>query len=106
MMRNWFAVIGFVVVAMVVGVCVACSDDEDDESGWGVVGLATVVADAPMSSEPPPGEGPGRRGEDKDGCSDQCGQHSDCENNSGECSDDDQLQVGPICVNEGACRFG
>lgn len=33
-MKNWFAVIGFVVVALVVGVCVSCGDDDDDSMGW------------------------------------------------------------------------
>lgn len=33
-MRNWFAVIGFVLVALIVGVCTACSDDDDQADAW------------------------------------------------------------------------
>lgn len=76
----------------------ACLDDEDekDDLGW---------APGIESSEPPGGrDGPGRDGEDCDGS---CGNRpgNDC-NQSENCSDDDQLQVGPICVEDGACRFG
>ena len=34
-------------------------------------------------------------------------EHRDCENNRGECSDDDQVVIAPvICVEPGSCRFG
>lgn len=89
-MRNWFAVIGFVVVALVVGVCTACSDDEDEES-MRLIGVE--------SSERPGG----RDGDDRD-CDGSCGNsHEDCRNNSGNCSDDDGVIV---CVVPDACRFG
>lgn len=33
-------------------------------------------------------------------------EHRDCENNHGECSDDDQVVIAPvICVQPGSCRF-
>ncbi len=90
-MRTVLTVIGFVVVAAVAGTCVACADDEESSAPAWV-----------YSSRPPDG----RPGDARD-CDDQCGnQHRDCENNSGECSDDDQVQVGPICIEDGACRFG
>lgn len=34
-------------------------------------------------------------------------EHRDCENNSGECSDDDQVVVAPvICAVPDSCQFG
>lgn len=85
-MRTAFAVIGFVVVALVVGTCVACADDEDDEkkAGWGIVGFATVVAG-------------GNTNEDDN-------RNGDCRNTHAECSDDDQLAV-IVCVEPDSCRF-
>lgn len=98
MIRTSFAVIGFVVVALVVGVCVAC--DDDSEESW-VPGVE--------SSERPGGrDGPGRDGDDgKGSCDGSCGNRpgNDC-NQSENCSDDDQVQVGPICVQPESCRFG
>lgn len=92
-MRNWFAVIGFVVVALVVGVCVSCSDDDDSEESW--------VPRTESSRPPDDRDGPARD------CDDQsCSDHRDCYQSQDYCSDDDQLQVGPICVEDGACRFG
>jgi hypothetical protein len=35
-MRNVLAIIGFVVVALVVGTCVACNDDNDEDAFGGV----------------------------------------------------------------------
>jgi len=74
-----------------------------------VVGQPYVPPDGVERSEPPGGRpGPGRDGDDGEGgCDGSCGnQHRDCENNTGECSDDDQVQIGPICVQPESCRFG
>lgn len=41
------------------------------------------------------------------GGNDDHNEHRDCENNTGECSDDDQVVIAPvICVEPGSCRFG
>lgn len=40
-MKTAFAVIGFVVVALVVGTCVACNDDADDSNSFGKIQLVS-----------------------------------------------------------------
>jgi hypothetical protein len=40
-MKTAFAVIGFVVVALVVGTCVACNDDDDSRDGYVPVQLVS-----------------------------------------------------------------
>lgn len=93
----------FVTVLAIIGMFFLFDLCIDDESEPGDLGMAAWM----YRSEPPPGEGPGRQGEQEDDteCRNQCGnQHRDCENNTGECSDDDQLVVAPtICVEPGSC---
>lgn len=124
-MKTGFAIVGFVVVALVVGTCVACVDDDEDENGW----LPDVELSA--SSEAPPGEGPGRQGEE---CPETCEEkeglplpfvpmgRGDGDDNRGgrndngrECSDtEDCSSFSPsfedspiiVCVQPDACRFG
>jgi len=91
-----------VLIAALFWTCDAVFDDEDeaDDVGW----VPRVE-----KSEPPRGRpGPGRDGEGCGDRSDGCGNENgrDCYQSTGECSDDDQIQVGPICVEDGACRFG
>lgn len=40
-MKTVFAVIGFVVVALIVGTCVACNDDDDDRNSFGPIQLVS-----------------------------------------------------------------
>ena len=92
LLRNTLAVIGFIVVVLIIGVCAACGDD-GDESTWGT----ELVA----SSEPPGGrDGPGREGECDGSCDNENG--NDCYQASAECSDDDAVI---ICAVPDACRF-
>lgn len=44
-MKTIFAVIGFVVVALIVGTCVACNDDDDDRDTFGRIQLVNHERD-------------------------------------------------------------
>lgn len=81
-MRQGIVIAGFVIVAIVVGTCVGCSDDDE--------ALRTVQIAAYDYDD----------GDDRN-------EHRDCENNTGECSDDDQVVFAPvICLPDSTCEFG
>lgn len=44
-MKTVFAVIGFVVVALVVGTCVACNDDDDSKDSFGPIQIVSRTYD-------------------------------------------------------------
>lgn len=107
----WFLVGLFVICAVFFATCDAVFDDEDEENDLGWV-------PSTEESEKPPGCGPGRQDE-PGGCDDKGlvqlpldnndggNEHRDCENNTGECSDDDQVVISPVfCVQPESCRFG
>lgn len=81
-MRQGFVILGFAVVALVVGTCVGCNDD--DEAHGGPLVAAYDYDD----------------GDDRN-------EHRDCENNEGHCEDNDQVVFAPVvCLPESTCEFG
>lgn len=67
-MKTGFAIVGFVVVALVVGTCVACVDDDDDENGFGWAEVAEYDYD--RDGDDSSGNGSGDCAEARAQCSD------------------------------------
>lgn len=87
-MRRWWAVAGFVIVALVVGVCVSCSDS--DRESW-----------APTSHQRDRGGDDRSDGKDSDG---KCQGARQCQDDDFSPSFDDSPVI--LCLPSSTCNFG
>lgn len=90
--QGWGIVVGFVAAAMVLGVCVAC-DDDDDENGW--------VPASHQSGGDRDNTGSKDKGRDSRG---DCEGSTNCDERDFSPTFDDSPII--VCVQPGACDFG
>lgn len=107
MKSGWSIVVGFVLAAMVLGVCVACDDDDEESSFEQVVmTLPDAIKCAPFHCDPKPQAKKEKQGEDR---SDGKNSRGKCEN-ANYCDDKDfspSFDESPviICLPSSTCNF-